>query len=362
MKKKVLSMALALSMVVALTACGGNSGGNNAATSSSSSGEATSTEDAAAENPVEVGIAYEMAVGEPGDTGVNKVKDTLEASGLGFTVKTYPAGALGKKDDVIDQILSGQNYITVADPLYLGKDELVGDLSVLYGPMLFKDMDQALNYMRNSEWLKEKNEELASKGLRIIGFDWIYGERVVTTKSEVTKPEDLKGMKLRVNSNDLQIETFKALGTAPTAMALTEVFGAIEAGTVDGFENTYSTMYNQGFYEVCPYIYNAPIVCAVSLWICGEEFFQSLTAEQQTALLDAMKAGAEANNKQMNEESAGYLQSMVDAGSKVYDLSDDELAELTDILSSVYTNEAVTKHWSDPDLYSKIKAEIDSLK
>ena len=344
MKKKLFSMGLAglLALSMALTAF--------------------SVETYAAEaDSVDLMFAYEMAPGEPGDTGVNAAKESLEASGTGFNVTTYPSGQLGSKDDVIDQILAGENLITVADPLYLGN--YVGDLSILYGPFLFDDIDQALKYMRQSEWLKEENEILAKEhGLRIIGFDWIYGDRVITTKKEVTKPEDLNGMKIRVNENDIQIETFKALNTAPTAMALTEVYSALQSGAVDGFENTYSTMYNQGFYEVCPYIYNAPVVRAISLWICGEEFFQSLTPEQQEALLAAMQAGGEANNTQMTAEASQYLQNMVDAGSKVYDLSEEEYQALKEQLSSVYTNENVTKHWSDPDLYAKIVAEIESMK
>ena len=322
--KKVLAMILMVAMVFTLAACSGSTESENTDSGSADSGSTDK------ENAAEVSFAYEMAVGEPGDTGVNAAKEALEESG--FTVNAYPNGQLGSKDDVIDQILAGENLITVADPLYLG--EYVGDLSILYGPMLFDDMDQALNFMENSTWLREKNEELAEKGLRIIGFNWIYGDRVITTKTEVTDPSQLKGMKIRVNSNDIQIETFKALETAPTAMALT---------------------------EVCPYIYDAPIVCAVSLWICGEEFYQSLTEEQQEALLDAMVKGADANNTQMNEEAAGYLQSMIDAGTKVYEPSDEEFEALKEQLSGVYTNEAVTSHWDDKDLYNTIQEEIENL-
>lgn len=351
--KKVLAIILTVAMVFTLAACSGSTDGGSKDEGSKDGGSTDGKKE------VKVSFAYEMAVGEPGDTGVNAAKKALEESGLGFTVNAYPNGQLGSKDDVIDQILAGESLITVADPLYLG--EYVGDLSILYGPMLFEDMDQALNFMENSAWLREKNEELAGQGLRIIGFNWIYGDRVITTKTEVTDPSQLKGMKIRVNSNDIQIETFKALETAPTAMALTEVYSALQSGAVDGFENTYSTMYNQGFYEVCPYIYDAPIVCAVSLWICGEEFYQSLTAEQQEALLDAMVKGADANNTQMNEESADYLQSMIDAGSKVYEPSDEEFEALKEQLSGVYTNEAVTSHWADKDLYNTIQKEIESL-
>ena len=364
--KKVLAMILMVAMVFTLAACGGStdSGGTDSGSADGGSTDSESADSGSTnsgstdkENAAEVSFAYEMAVGEPGDTGVNAAKEALEESG--FTVNAYPNGQLGSKDDVIDQILAGENLITVADPLYLG--EYVGDLSILYGPMLFDDMEQALNFMENSTWLREKNEELAKKGLRIIGFNWIYGDRVITTKTEVTDPSQLKGMKIRVNSNDIQIETFKALETAPTAMALTEVYSALQSGAVDGFENTYSTMYNQGFYEVCPYIYDAPIVCAVSLWICGEEFYQSLTEEQQDALLDAMVKGADANNTQMNEESADYLQNMIDAGTKVYEPSDEEFEALKEQLSSVYTNEAVTSHWADKELYNTIQEEIENL-
>ena len=109
---------------------------------------------------------------------------------------------------------------------------------------------------------------------------------------------------------------------------------------------------------MCKYIVLDGMVKNVSLWICGADFYNSLTAEQQEALLDAMHQGAQANNEAVQATSDQCLQAMKDAGVEVYELSEEEWALWKEATSKVYTDPEVNGSWSTPDLYNVVRSAI----
>ncbi len=364
--KKFTALLMAATMVSTMLAgCGGNA--STATTAAPAKAQETQAaqaetegakeEAAAAELPeVNVKIGYELNPGEPADLGANAVKAALEADGTAdWNVVLYPSSQLGNKSNLIDQMLAGDSVITVADGLYLS--DFVPDFSILFGPFLFDTWDDAWATFE-TEWFANINAELEKKGLKVIGPDWIYGDRYTMSSKPIHVPDDFKGTKIRVNAFPVQIKTFSNMGAAPTPMALGDVYTGLQQGTIDGLENTFTTMYNNKFYEVCKYIVLDDMVKNISLWICGADFYNSLTPEQQEALLAAMHEGAEANNKAVQETSDQCLQLMKDAGVEVHELTDEELALWKEATSKVYTDPEVNGSWSTPDLYNVVRAAI----
>lgn len=362
-KMTALLMAAAMASTV-LAGCGGSSpttptaapaqseeAGNQAA------GTTGGEEASAADLPeVKVKIGYELNPGEPIDIGANAVKAALEAdSSADWNVVLYPSSQLGNKSDLIDQMLAGDSVITVADGLFLG--DFVPDFSILFGPFLFDSWDQAWTLFE-TDWFKGINAELETKGLKVIGYDWIYGDRYTMSTKPIHVPDDFKGTKIRVNAFPVQMKTFSNMGAAPTPMPLGDVYTALQQGTIDGVENPFTTLYNNKFYEVCDYIVLDDMVKNISLWICGADFYNSLTEEQKEALLDSMHEGAAANNKAVEEASDKSLQLMKDAGVEVYELSEEELALWKEATSKVYSDPEVNGSWSTPDLYNVIREAI----
>ena len=77
-----------------------------------------------------------------------------------------------------------------------------------------------------------------------------YGQRMVTANKEIKKPEDMKGMKLRVPPAPLFLMFTKSVGANATPIAFAEVYLALQQGTVDGQENPLPTIMAKKFYEV----------------------------------------------------------------------------------------------------------------
>ena len=93
------------------------------------------------------------------------------------------------------------------------------------------------------------NVLLEEQGLKIIASNWIYGDRHLLTKKAVRSVSDLKGMKIRVPNNIIQVKGFEVLGAAPAPMPLGEVYTALQQGVIDGVENPLPVLYGGKFHD-----------------------------------------------------------------------------------------------------------------
>ena len=91
---------------------------------------------------------------------------------------------------------------------------------------------------------------MKSRGLLGLAY-WHNGMKQLSTDKDVLKrPEDVKGLKFRIQASDVLEAQFQALGANPQKMAFSEVYQALQTGVVDGQENTWSNIYSQKFFEV----------------------------------------------------------------------------------------------------------------
>ncbi|WP_041388833.1 TRAP transporter substrate-binding protein [Polaromonas sp. JS666] len=134
------------------------------------------------------------------------------------------------------------------------------------------------------------NEPLA-KGIKGLAF-WEVGFRIITSnKGFVKTPDDLKGLRLRVVGNPEQHEFFKALGAQTVAMPLGEVYEAIRAGKLDAQDHPLPITYSSRLYEVQKYVTMTRHAYTALMVAINAGRFESLTAVQQKALMEAAVAG-----------------------------------------------------------------------
>ena len=174
----------------------------------------------AQEDVVHIQIAYENNPGEPLDLACQRWKELLEEqSGGEIQVELYPSSQLGSKSDIINQEIAGDSAITLANGAFYA-DLGVSDFSVTFAPYLFRSWED-IEKLAESDWWAEQEEKLReTTGLVIVGSNWHYGVRNTITKEPVQSPEDMKGLKIRVPGNQLQVDSMGALGAAGTPMSL----------------------------------------------------------------------------------------------------------------------------------------------
>ncbi len=316
----------------------------------SSEAKATETQN----KVVTIQVGYENATSEPAAKAVEKWKQIVEEKSNGsIKLELFPNSALGKKTEIIDQMILGEPVITVADGAFLA-DYGIADFGIFYAPFMFDNWDEEWNVI-NSDWYAGLCDQLASKaGIRVMSSNWIYGARDMLTVKKVVMPEDLNGVKLRVSSNKLSIESFNDLGISSVGMDMSDVYQALQAKTIDGVENPIVSLANRSFQEVAKYLVKDNHILAVSMWICGEDFFNTLTKDQQKILIDAANEAGLYNNELQASANEVATQILIDDGVEITELTPEQKAAWNEAGQKFFNHASEKLGWSE-NLYQTVK-------
>lgn len=346
MKKTIAILIMALMVLSLFTACGSPAQPKEDAATNEQS-------DAKENNEVVIQIGYANNPGEPIDLAINEWKKLIEEKSNGsMKVEIFPSSQLGSKNDLIDQMLAGDSVITLADGAFYA-DRGVPDFGIVFGPYLFDSWEDCWK-LTESSWYKEQSDKLEEKGLKLLTSNWIYGARHTLTTKPVRTVEDLKGMKIRVPNNTIQIKGFEVLGATPTPMALGEVYTSLQQGTIDGLENPLPVLYNGKFYEVAKYLTLDGHVKNFTTWITGTEFFNSLTSEQQQILIETGNEAGLYNNELQEKVTQETLDKLKAEGVEIIEVDTSEFKEAS---KTFYSLPEFTSTWSE-GLYDTVKANM----
>jgi tripartite ATP-independent transporter DctP family solute receptor len=166
-----------------------------------------------------------------------------------YEVQVFPASSLGKESDINQGLTLGTVDIILTGASFAGRT--YPPLAVTYFPFIFRDADHLLKYAK-SDVFKELAKGYDDKSGNHVTAVTYYGARHVTSTAArpVAKPEDMKGLKIRVPDAPAYLAFPKALGANPTPIAFAEVYLALQNGTVDAQENPLPTIEAKKFYEV----------------------------------------------------------------------------------------------------------------
>ena len=316
MTRKILALLLSVVMVLSLAACGKQNDGTNTG-DSTNTGDDANTGDTTAK--VTLQVAYENNPGEPISDAVEEWKRLVEERSNGtIELQLFPSSQLGSKSDLMDQIVMGEPIITVCDGSFLASYG-APELDITSAPYVFDNFDQCWKVIA-SDWWTEQCGLLEQNGIHIVTTNWIFGERNIITTKPVKSVDDMKGLILRTPNTTSYVTAFQLMGAAPTAMAIGDCYTALQQGTIDGLENTYSTLYGSAFYEVAKYVTTTHHVNMFCQWIMSETLWESLTDEQRTILAETGDEAGLFNNDLQTKSASEYQQKLVDAGVTLIDL------------------------------------------
>ncbi len=198
-----------------------------------------------------------------------------------YEVKVFHSSQLGSDEDMLKGIKVGVLEMFAPSTIMSTVDPRFG---VFEMPYLFKDRAHAKRAFEDAKIRSLLLDPLPQKGLRVLGV-WENGFRVITNNVRpVSKPEDLKGIKLRVPSGVWRVKMFKAYGANPTPLAYGEVFAALQAGVMDGQENPFAQIYGGKFYEVQKYLSLTDHVYTPAYLVVSEKYWKTLPADVQEVL------------------------------------------------------------------------------
>lgn len=270
---------------------------------------------------------FTIAVGDAGGgtqeyLGATFIAELEEATGGEHTGTLFLNGQLGSEEDTINDAAMGLldmsilaiNNITPFSPT-------VGALTL---PYVILSLEDAIALTQGPIGQELVDNTVRDAGVRIIG--WAYSGFRVLTNSErpVETVKDLEGLVIRVPLNEIMIDTYRAWGVSPTPMAWSETFTALQQGVVDGQDNPYITVYAMQFDEVQTHITNLRYVFSIEPLAISESLFQSLTEEEQQAVLAAGQAATEASAEYLREQEDEIKTTLQQRGMVITDPADDE--------------------------------------
>jgi tripartite ATP-independent transporter DctP family solute receptor len=187
---------------------------------------------------------------------------------------------------------------------------------ILDMPFLFDNYDQ-YDRWAESDLAEELRSGVADKtGVRVLAFGGAGMDQILNTKRPIVKPEDLKGLKMRVwESRSAQL-SFEITGMTATPMPYGEVFTSLQQGVVDGLVNTMTTFHQTKMYEVAKYLSLSNHLYVSMPLMISERVFKSLGKPEQEAMLEAAKVATRYWRGIYPTDDRQYLKLLTDAGCK----------------------------------------------
>ena len=193
-------------------------------------------------------------------------------------------------------------------------------------PFLFDDIG-AVDRFQSSAKGQELLTSMKNRGLVGVAY-WHNGmKQLSTNRDQLKRPEDVKGLKFRIQASDVLEAQFRALGANPQKMAFSEVYQALQTGVVDGQENTWSNIYSQKFHEVQKTIAETNHGLIDYMVVTNAKWWDGLPADVRQGLSKAMAEATAFANKLADDINEGDKKKIADAGkAKIQKLTKDDTA------------------------------------
>lgn len=282
-----------------------------------------------------VGDPAESAVGVTAERYAELVDEKTDGT---VTIEVHPDGTLfgGDQEVGIEQIGDGRMDMGIlSTSVYANFDSRWNVISM---PYMFSDFEQFRTYLEESEPAQELltslEGELNTKGLALMTRTLRH---VTNSVRPIEAPEDLAGLQIRTPNNPLWVDFFSELGADPTPMDFTEVYSALQLGTIDGQENPVEVPVANNFYEVQEYLSQTGHMADGYILGMHNDLWQDLAPEQQEALAEAAEEIATFKANYDAEEEERMLRELEEEhGMQVNDIPEEQRARFEEIARGLY--------------------------
>jgi C4-dicarboxylate-binding protein DctP len=281
---------------------------------------------ARADEPIVIKFSHVVAPDTPKGKAAEKFKALAEERTHGrVRVELYPNSQLYKDKEELEA-------------LQLGAVQMLAPSLSKFGPLGIKEFEafdlpyifpstEALRRVTDGPVGRDLLKKLEPKGILGLAY-WDNGFSIITSNKPIRKLEDLKGVKMRIQSSKVLEATYRHIGALPQIMAFSEVYQALQTGVVDAVETTPSNSYTQKFYEVQKYLTVSDHTYIGYAVVVNKKFWEGLPADIRAALESAMKDATIYCNEIAEKENEEALAKIKASGDiELIVLSDQEKAE-----------------------------------
>lgn len=276
-----------------------------------------------------------------------------EATDGRYDIQIYNSGVLGSEKVTYDYTKSGIVEMCVVGTTMWSETP---KMSIPDFPFLFDSVEHARVCYQGElgEYIAEDLE--STQPLKLLSW-YPNGAREFTSNKKLESLDDFNGQKLRMPNNPIHVKLAESLGANVVIMDMGEVLTALEQGVADGQDNPLATVKTEGWYEVQDYVYDTNHIISSLELFAGEEFWNSLSEEDQKAFEEASQAASDYAWDLYEEQLSDDKQFMKDNGLVVTELSDEDREVMKEKIQPVYDYLNAQYDWVDD-----VRKMVDDIK
>jgi len=330
--KKIIAVTLCLIMAFSLAAC---SSSNATPPSTAISSDSSSTSDS--NNAVTLKLNTAVSVTSTWYAGCERFSELVkEKTGGRYIIDVYSDCQLsgGSQPDAVTMHQAGDIDISCLGALTWANATVKTTMPCM--PFLFTNFDEAVDAM-NGDGGKAIAKVISDVGCgEVLAWGMNGFRQISTTKKEITCPDDLVGLKIRIPGNQMYIDLYTFLGADPVSLSFSELYTALSTGVVDAQENPYDTTMSANLQEVVKYCTGwnysyEPIALTVS-----QKAWDSIPDADKDIFREAAEEAMAYQVGLAIDLDSTREQEMRDSGVQFYELSNAELQAFRDACSGFY--------------------------
>lgn len=260
-------------------------------------------------------LAHALDINHPVHRGMVYMAEKVEEKSEGrVRIDIYPSEQLGAERELVELLQIGSLAMTKVSTSPL--EGFIPEMKVFSIPYIFRDEDHLWKVLKGDigKRLLGAGEKYYLKGMCY--YD--AGSRSFYTKEvPIEKPEDLEGLKIRVQKSLTSVKMIQALGGSATPISWGELYTALQQGVVDGAENNPPSFYLSKHYEVCKYYSLDEHTSVPDILIMSTHVWNSLTPQEQEWVQASVDESVDIQRALWKEGSENALAEVQKAGVKV---------------------------------------------
>jgi len=238
-------------------------------------------------------------------------------------LEVYPNSTLYGDGKVLEALLMGD--VQMAAPSLSKFEKYTKQFRLFDLPFMFKNID-AIDEFQASTSGQAIKQSMTKRGLLGLEF-WHNGLKQLSATKPLLNPADAAGLKFRVQASDVLVAQFKTLGAVPQKMSFSEVYQALQSGTIQGQENTYSNIYGKKFFEVQDSVTESNHGVIDYLVVTSSEFWEGLPNDIRNQLETILREVTVSRNAKAFGVNEANKQAILEAGKTIHILTDAQRAE-----------------------------------
>lgn len=240
-------------------------------------------------------------------------------------VDLFPNMMLGGAQENVDQTRSGTTFGTMLGVAYLSR--IVPEFEAISLPFIFDSREKAYGVV-DGDVGKLLDEKMGAKGFKGLGFGELGFRNTTNSVRPITKLADFKNLKIRLQPNEVHLDTFRALGANPVAMDISEVYSALQQGVLDGQENPYDSIATRRFNEVQKYLSGTQHLFDFLVFIGNKRAFDKLSPENQKIVSAAATKAMQWQREQSASQDTKWRDELIKRGMQYSDITPEARKEM----------------------------------